>query len=254
VPERTGFAPMRKRSPAEVRALLADSSRRGGAPALSETAHHLHHYLHLTAALGANPEPVAPAITVEEHEVAAMRARFGVAAAANPLFGYNAGAEYGPAKRWPVERFVEVAARLHERTGGHSWIFGGPGDQELAGQLAAGIRAARPEAANAVSVLAGQTSLRELCAALRACDAVLTNDTGPMHLAAAVGTRIVALFGSTSPELTGPGLPGDERVLVLRESAPCAPCFLRECPVDFRCMMSLSVERVVEGMLRVTAR
>lgn len=253
VPERAGFAPMRKRSPAEVRALLADSSVRGGAPEIPKSAHHLHHYLHLTAALGANPQPVAPTIAVADHEVAAMRTRFGVGAAvggAKPLFGFNAGAEYGPAKRWPVERFVETAVRLHERTGGHAWIFGGPDDQELAGQLAAGIRAARPEAANAVSVLAGQTSLRELCAALRACDAVLTNDTGPMHLAAAVGTRVVALFGSTSPELTGPGLPGDERALVLRGMAPCAPCFLRDCPVDFRCMTSLSVDRVVEAMLR----
>ncbi len=253
--ERPGFAPMRKRSSAEVRALLAGSARHAGAPAIPENAHHLHHYLHLAAELGANPQPVAPAITVMEHEVKAMRARFGVGAAAGgakPLLGYNAGAEYGPAKRWPIERFIETAVRWHERTGGHAWIFGGPGDRELAGQFAAGIRAARPEAANAVSVLAGQTSLRELCAALRACDAVLTNDTGPMHLAAAVGTRVVALFGSTSPEWTGPGLPGNERVLVLQGTAPCAPCFRRQCPVDFRCMTSLSVDGVVAALQRMT--
>ena len=73
---------------------------------------------------------------------------------------------------------------------------------------------------------------------------VLTNDTGPMHVAAAVGARVVGLFGSTSIELTGPGLPGDARNLLLRGTAPCAPCFLRECPVDFRCMKDLTVERV----------
>jgi heptosyltransferase-2 len=101
-----------------------------------------------------------------------------------------------------------------------------------------------------VTNLAGHTSLRELCAALRACRVVLTNDTGPMHLAAAVGARLVGLFGSTSIELTGPGLPGDARHILLRGEAPCAPCFLRECPIDFRCMKSLTVERVVQAVQR----
>ena len=257
VPQRAGFVAMHKRSPAEVRAMLTTPKDCGGAPDIPQTAHHLHHYLHLTAALGANPQPVAPTITVADEEVVAIRRRFGVGAAAGgaqPLFGFNAGAEYGPAKRWPVERFIETAVRLHEGTGCQAWIFGGPGDRELATQLAAGIRAARPAAANSLSVLAGQTSLRELCAALRACDSVLTNDTGPMHLAAAVGTRVVALFGSTSPELTGPGFAGDGRAVVLRGQAACAPCFLRDCPVDFRCMTSLAVDRVVEAMLRTRAR
>ena len=88
------------------------------------------------------------------------------------------------------------------------------------------------------------------CAALRACRVVLTNDTGPMHVAAAVGTRVVALFGSTSPELTGPGLPGDTRHRLLCSAAPCAPCYLRECPVDFRCLKSLSVAAVADAVAR----
>jgi heptosyltransferase-2 len=70
-----------------------------------------------------------------------------------------------------------------------------------------------------------------------------------MHLAAAVGTPVVALFGSTSPELTGPGLPGGARHRLLRGEAPCSPCFRRECPIDFRCMTSISVERVVQAVL-----
>ena len=83
---------------------------------------------------------------------------------------------------------------------------------------------------------------------------VLTNDTGPMHVAAALGTRVVVPFGSTSPELTGPGLPGDERNILLPGQAACAPCFLRECPVDFRCMLSISVEQVTRAVLKAAEK
>ena len=92
--------------------------------------------------------------------------------------------------------------------------------------------------------------MRELCAALKACDLVLTNDTGPMHVAAAVGTPVVVPFGSTSPELTGPGLPGDKRHQLIKASVPCSPCFLRECPIDFRCMKGISVETVVTAVMQ----
>jgi heptosyltransferase-2 len=87
-------------------------------------------------------------------------------------------------------------------------------------------------------------------ALLKCCRALLTNDTGPMHVAAALETPVVALFGSTSPELTGPGLPGDSRHQFLKSDAPCSPCFLRECPIDFRCMTGISVERVVNSVLK----
>jgi heptosyltransferase-2 len=99
--------------------------------------------------------------------------------------------------------------------------------------------------------LAGKTSLRELCAALKAAQVLLTNDTGPMHVGAALGTPVVALFGSTASELTGPGLPEDGLHGVIQAKVPCAPCFRRECPIDFRCMMSISVETVVEAVLRL---
>ena len=130
----------------------------------------------------------------------------------------------------------------------------------LAGSVAGEIRAAaiqkqgraedpaNPEVIN----LAGATTLRELCAALKLCRVLLTNDSGPMHVAAALGIPVVVPFGSTSPELTGPGLPGDSRHQLLRSNVPCAPCFLRECPIDFRCMNSISVERVIEAVLSVS--
>jgi heptosyltransferase-2 len=71
-----------------------------------------------------------------------------------------------------------------------------------------------------------------------------------MHVAAALGTPVVVPFGSTSPELTGPGLPGDARHQLLRANVPCSPCFLRECPIDFRCMTGISVDHVVTAVLR----
>ena len=85
-------------------------------------------------------------------------------------------------------------------------------------------------------------------ALLKLCRVVLTNDTGPMHVAAALGTPIVVPFGSTSPELTGPGLPGDTRHQLLRSEAPCSPCFRRVCPIDFRCMTGISEERAVAAV------
>ena len=248
VPPRREEFKMHKRSAAEIKRLLTSPP----SPALSlpPAAHHIHHYLHLAAALGASPEPVAPRILVTEAEAMAIRQRFGVPLpdAAPPLFGLNPGAEYGTAKRWPRERFVAAAVELHRRTQCRWWIFGGPADQSLAEALATEIAAAVGEPLAARS-LAGQTSLRELCAAMKACQVVLTNDTGPMHVAAAVGTPVVVPFGSTSPELTGPGLPSDARHELLKSDAPCAPCYLRECPIDFRCMKSITVERVVNAVL-----
>ena len=88
---------------------------------------------------------------------------------------------------------------------------------------------------------------------LKLCRVLLTNDSGPMHVAAALGTPVVVPFGSTSPELTGPGLPGDPRHRLLKSDAPCSPCFLRECPIDFRCLNGISVERVVEAVLQCQA-
>ena len=91
-------------------------------------------------------------------------------------------------------------------------------------------------------------------ALLKLCRVLLTNDSGPMHVAAALGTPVVVPFGSTSPELTGPGLPGDPRHRLLKSDAPCSPCFRRECPIDFRCMNGISVERVVEAVLSAQRR
>lgn len=248
VPWRTNVTRMRKRSVAEVRQLTADSSLAASEVATpSPESHHLFHYLHLVATLGAKPVPIAPLVTVTNAEVAAVKAKFNLPDSL--LIGLNAGAEYGPAKRWPAERFIATAKALQARLNCSFVIFGGPADARLAADIASVFA----PSSSIITNLAGRTSLRELCAVFRACRVVLTNDTGPMHVAAAVGTRVVALFGSTSAELTGPGLPGDARHVLLSGKAPCAPCFLRECPVDFRCMKSLTAERVVEAVIRAAA-
>lgn len=246
-----GQVAMRKRSTREIRRLVTVPPA-GSAP-LPADSHHLHHYLHLVASLGAHPEPLRPHLEVRPSEVEAVCQKFAgldALAAEGPLFGLNPGAEYGPAKRWPQDRFIAAAIELQIRTRCRWWVFGGKADQSLADQIVAAVQQANPARASAVRSLAGQTSLRELCAALKACHLVLTNDTGPMHVAAAVGTPVVVPFGSTSPELTGPGLPADPRHRLLRPNAPCSPCFRRACPIDFRCMTSVTVARVVETVLQ----
>jgi heptosyltransferase-2 len=207
--------------------------------------HQIHEYLHLAAALGANPEPVPPQLFITPDELEAARNKFGIAGITNPVFGLNPGAEFGPAKRWPVERFIAAAQEIHKRTHCVWLILGGKGDADIAGRIESDFR----PRASGLKNLAGRTSLRELCALLKICRVMLTNDTGPMHAAAALGTPVVAPFGSTDPRLTGPGLPGDSRHRLLESDAPCSPCFLRKCPIDFRCMNGIGVGRVVEAVL-----
>ena len=241
---------MHKRSEAEIRQLVAaDGSQQHTShgrvlPNAATTAHQIHEYLHLAAALGANPEPLAPQLLVIPGEIDAAKKKFGLDKIDGPIIGLNPGAEYGPAKRWPVERFIAAAREIQQRTNCVWILFGGKGDQPLTTQIESAI-GNQQSAVN----LAGNTTLRELMSLLKLCRVLLTNDTGPMHVAAALGTPVVAPFGSTSPELTGPVLPGDVRNHLLKSDAPCSPCFLRECPIDFRCMNGISVERVVQALV-----
>ena len=246
---RAGAVKMRKRTAAEIRQLVAtDMNRRNDDHAFTSAAtasHQIHEYLHLVAALGANAEPHAPQLAVTPEEIDAARNKFGLNKIAAPIFGLNPGAEYGPAKRWPVEKFIAAAKEIQQRTNCVWILFGGKSDAVIASQIESAI--GNPPAA--VFNLAGKTSLSELMALLKLCRVILTNDTGPMHVAAALGTPVVVPFGSTSPELTGPGLPGDPRNHLIKLDAPCAPCFLRECPIDFRCMNGISVDSVVKAVL-----
>ena len=249
VPPRSNAVRMHKRSRREIDDRIARNVARETFPA---GAHHTHDYLHLVGVLGASVVSLPPLLCVNDREVEAVRARWNLDASL-PLFALNPGAEYGAAKRWPAEKFVAAAIQLHEQIRGGWLIVGGKGDRELACEIASRLGAAMGDAQ--IRNLAGETSLRELCAVLKACAFVLTNDTGPMHIAAAVGTPVIVPFGSTSPELTGPATAASRHQLLVG-NVPCAPCFLRECPIDFRCMKSISAEAVVEAALTVlrTAR
>ncbi|MCX8090568.1 MAG: lipopolysaccharide heptosyltransferase II [Verrucomicrobiae bacterium] len=255
VPTRPGHVTMRKRSVREIRQQVGRAGQSSSpvrtssnGAARDASAHQIHEYLHLVGALGANPQPVAPLLCVADEEVAAVKARFGLEREPRPLLALNPGAEYGPAKRWPAERFTAAAREIQRRTGCVWLVLGGAAEAGLATEIATAIGAA---AGAVVRNLAGQTSLRELMALLRIARVLLTNDTGPMHVAAALGRPVVALFGSTAPELTGPGLPGDSRHRILSARVPCAPCFRRTCPIDLRCMRRLEVETVVMAVSEV---
>jgi heptosyltransferase-2 len=250
VPPRAGAVKMRKRTNSEIRELIKPDAVAVQPSTFSlqpSTCHQIHEYLHLAAALGANPRPLPPQLFVLPEEIESTKIKFGLEKISQPVFGLNPGAEYGPAKRWPVEKFIAAAREIQQRTNCVWILFGGKPDIALTGQIATAIHDSR----FAIRDLSGKTSLRELMALLKLCHVLLTNDTGPMHVAAALGTPVVVPFGSTSSELTGPGLPGDARNHLLKSDAPCSPCFLRECPIDFRCMNGISIERVAEAVLQV---
>lgn len=250
VPTRPGHVQMRKSTIREIRRLIDDPRMVTGGFKPPTTAHQLYEYLHLVAVLGASNEPMPPCLVVTPAEWEAAAQKFGLIEAlhaSRPVFGLNPGAEYGPAKRWPAAGFIAAARELQERTNCVWLILGGHSDTALAAEIGFALRLPPSAFRN----LAGQTSLRELMSLLKLCRVLLTNDTGPMHVAAALGTPVVVPFGSTSPELTGPGLPGDPRHRLLKSDAPCAPCFLRECPIDFRCLNGIRSDRAVAAVMEV---
>ena len=158
--------------------------------------------------------------------------------------GLCPGAEYGPAKRWLPERFAEAAAKITAQSSAQWILLGTKNDAAIGEQIAAAIG---DHCVNRI----GQTTLDQLIDELRQCRLLLTNDTGTMHLAALLGVPAVAVFGSTEPRLTGPLGNGHT---VLRHHVECSPCFLRECPIDFRCMKAVSADEVAGAVLSMLAK
>jgi heptosyltransferase II len=158
--------------------------------------------------------------------------------------GLCPGAEYGPAKRWLPKRFAEAAEKISAQSFVQWILFGTPRDATIGAEIAAVLG---DYCVNRV----GQTTLGQLIDELRECRLLLTNDTGTMQLAALLGVPVVAIFGSTEPRLTGPL--GDGHV-VLRHHVECSPCFLRECPIDFRCMKAVSVQEVANAVLSILSK
>src|SRR6266404_6062642 len=155
--------------------------------------------------------------------------------------GLCAGADYGPAKRWLPERFAEVFVLMIRRPPAQWILFGTKNDAAIGDQIAAAIG---DHCVNRI----GHTTLDQLIDELRECRLVLTNDTGTMHLAALLGVPVVAVFGSTEPRLTGPLGNGH---IILRHHVECSPCFLRECPIDFRCMKAVRSMEVADAVLSI---
>lgn len=160
------------------------------------------------------------------------------------LIGINPGAFYGPAKRWFPDRYAAAADSLANDYNARVVIFGAPSDLPVVQEVAAAM--SRPPV-----ILAGQTTLGQLMGLLKECRLLITNDSGPMHLAAALDVPQLAVFGSTSEIATGP-LSGN--AVVIKHPVDCNPCFLRECPTDFRCMKCISVEQVVEAARKLISR
>jgi heptosyltransferase-2 len=234
---------MRKRTRGKIERLVANG-RESDPTTIPATAHHIHQYLHLAAAVEASAKPIAPMIHVAETEVTEVCKKFEISRDEIPLIGINPGAEYGPAKRWPKEYFVEAIHAISQAHNCRFILFGGKGDTEAATRIAAQVSRKDP-VRSSLKNLAGNTSLRELCALAKACRLFITNDTGPMHVAAAVGTRVIVPFGSTSARLTGPW--PLERHDILETTVPCAPCFLRQCPIDFRCMHQIKPAEIIKA-------
>ena len=210
--------------------------------------HQVEYYWNMLKPLGVAGEASSPTLHVSTDEDRMVDARLAAAGidSSHLIIGINPGSTYGKAKRWLPERFAEVARKLaerlekEERTSVAVALLGARGEEPLGNDIASRIDCRS-------IVLSGETTIRELMAVVKRCRLLITNDTGPMHIAAAFGVPIVAVFGPTDSRTTAPY--GQERSVV-REPVDCAPCLLRDCPIDHRCMTRISVERVHEAAMK----
>ena len=155
--------------------------------------------------------------------------------------GLCPGAEYGPAKRWPLERYRAVMEKISSKHN-LTWVIVGTAKEATLGEQLA------KDFPGNVENLCGKTTLPELIAELKLCHLLLTNDTGTMHLGDLLGIPVVAIFGSTEPSLTGPVGETTPPHRILRRKVECSPCYLRTCPIDFRCMNEITVEMVASAV------
>ncbi|NOI30727.1 lipopolysaccharide heptosyltransferase II [Vibrio coralliilyticus] len=158
------------------------------------------------------------------------------------VVGLCPGAEFGPAKRWPESKYAEVAKYVISK-GGHIWMFGSQKDHEVT----EGIRNLLPASHRELCFnLAGKTSLNEAVDLLAACNTVVSNDSGLMHVSAAVGTEVIAIYGSSSPDYTPPLT---KKLHIIHTDIDCRPCFKRECPLGHQeCLTKLSPNQVIDAI------
>lgn len=207
--------------------------------------HEQYYYLELLRRAGfldALPE----SDTIRLHGAAAARTAghdlLAQAEVRGPVIGVSPGAAYGSAKRWLPERFTEAAENLAAARQASIALFGSGDERALCESIAADLNAREVRVHN----FAGQTTLRQFIDLAAACELFLTNDSGAMHVASALGVPTVTVFGATDHIATGPTGP---LARIVREPVECSPCLLRECPIDHRCMTRVTSERVVDVAL-----
>jgi heptosyltransferase-2 len=199
--------------------------------------HHSAYYLDLVRGLGFDVRESLPRISVRTHTAAradVLLSRNGLDPAGR-IVGFAPGAAYGHAKRWPPARVAQVIERIVRERRASCVLVGAAGDRDAGRE----IESALPPAIR-VANLIGQTDLRQLIGVLARCAAFVSNDSGAMHLAAALGVPVTAIFGPTDERVTSPL--GNHDVLV--HQVFCRPCMLRDCPIDHRCMKGITADAV----------
>ncbi|WP_457745716.1 lipopolysaccharide heptosyltransferase II [Sulfurimonas sp.] len=159
-----------------------------------------------------------------------------------PTMGINAGATYGSAKRWYPERFAAVAKALSDSY--NIIIFGGPNEVEMAQEIEQNLQAL---GVNNYTNLAGKTTIKDLCSNIGGCSLFITNDSGPMHVAAAYQVPTVAIFGPTKYKETSQWM--NKKSKIVRHEMDCSPCMKRECPLGHHeCMTTITASEVIEAV------
>jgi heptosyltransferase-2 len=214
-------------------------------PPAQEHRHQVFYYLSLVKALSVSTEAPSIEITATPEERALARElleRHGIPVDA-PFMVLNPGAAYGSAKRWDEDRFADSARVLAKELRLRLAIIGSEAERPIAEQIRARLKPG-------TAVLNGKTTLEVLIGVLAESSLLITNDSGPMHIAAALGVPTVAVFGSTDDKVTGPY---GERTRIVKHPVECSPCLLRECPIDHRCMTGVTVDDVCRAARHLMA-
>ena len=231
IPERAGYA-------TDGRWMLLTHAVRITPDLLAQ--HEVEYYLRLLERLGI-PRPASPslriAVTADEREAMASRLEGLGVERGTPLLAVNPGATFGSAKRWYPDRFAAVADALSEEWGASTVLLGSVAEAPLAREIESAMRAAPVN-------LAGKTTVREMMALVSRSSFLITNDSGPMHIGAALGVPLVAIFGPTDWRRTSPWT---ERARIVRVEVDCSPCMLRECDRGHECMLGVTAAMVIDA-------
>lgn len=238
VPERWGY-------PTSGRRMLL--TKRAAPKKARELSHHADYFRALVAGLGfevGNEDPKIATSLATRGKTDALLAQLKVPATAT-LIGLAPGAAYGEAKQWPPDRAAALAAKLVRGRDATCVVVGAVHDRPAARAIETWLRANAPDAVARVVDLTGKTSVSGLIGVTERCRAFVSNDSGAMHVAAAMGRPVVAIFGPTDERSTRPVGP---RHTVLTANVFCRPCMLRDCPIDHRCMKRIDVDRVFDAV------